>query len=274
MKNSKLLIFSFLSIFISNLAFADADKCSSIFNTAKIATVNGVSNIPKSSFVIANENKVYFYTAPDQSCRQNASFVVLGDYLYAYKMYDKFVYVNYITIKGKEVKGWVDSSKIKNYSPGLKNKEKLNITDFIVSNGVDWFGLGSQFQGNSALSKENELSSEYVGDFPNEVGGLNKFYSHSYSGFSVTTSNVGYSDRLWSIDDGYIISAISVTVDKYHTTRNIKVGDTYENILKAYDGIAGSISKDKIGYKLGSMLLEFNLVKNKVTSISLSSGTE
>ncbi|MGK0703860.1 hypothetical protein ACSFCW_10265 [Yokenella regensburgei] len=115
-----------------------------------------------------------------------------------------------------------------------------------------------------------EIYSQYIGDFPNDIGGLNKFSSHSYSGFSVTSSNIGYSERFWTIDDEFIIAAITLEVPTFHTIRNIKVGDSSNDILKAYSGIKGEFSKDKISYTLGRFSLYFNLFNDKVKSIEMS----
>lgn len=255
----------------ANVAIANNDKCTDIQNIAKTETINGQSKIPKVSLVVATKKKVYFHTAPDESCRQDDKFIIAGDILYAYKLHAGFTYVNYITSSGDEVKGWVNSSELNKFSPSeSKLDKKLNITDFIIVSQNSWFGLGSSFSNDKYLQKEKETSSEYVGDFPNDSGGLDEFYAHSYLDFSLIVSNVNYDKRLWTIDDDYIISDITLTTSKYQTRRGIKVGDKKEDVLKAYDGIAPDNSNNEISYALGSMSLNFKLSNDIVTSIEMS----
>ncbi|KEY57888.1 hypothetical protein [Serratia sp. DD3] len=270
MKFSRILgknysLFFLLVLLNTNIVLADSDKCSRVQDLAKNDTINGESNIPAVPFAVANKSKVFFYSAPDEGCKQDEMFLVLGDYLYAYKIHQGFTYVNYITINGKEVKGWVNSAEIQALSPLANNtvKKRLNITDFIVVDHQDWVGLGSSFSQSQVLSKEKELYHGYIGDFPNANGGLDKFNSHEYSNIAITSSNVGYHERLWDIDDDYIIASISLTSPKYNTIRGIKVGDTLSDILKAYEGIKADSTKDNITYTLGKMALTFKLAKNR-----------
>ncbi len=114
------------------------------------------------------------------------------------------------------------------------------------------------------------MSSEYIGDFPNDNGGLNKFYSHVYKDFIVIASNVNYNERLWTMDDDYIISTITLTIPKYHTSRNVKVGDNKSNIINSYSGIEFNESSNMISYSLDGMSLIFNLANDKITSIQMS----
>ncbi|EOS1663865.1 hypothetical protein ERU82_RS19090 [Escherichia coli] len=273
MKFRSLKTIVFISFFSPFIAAANGVSCDQLQNLVKKETTNGQSNIPANPLVIAAQSKVYFYTAPDSSCKQQDKFVIAGDYLYAYKIHQAFTYVNYFTAKGSEVKGWVNSSELVKLQPSssLPIKNNINISDFIVVSNDDWFGLGSSFSNTSSLSTSHELSSEYIGDFPNDIGGLDKFYSHTYKDFSVISSNVNYNKRLWTIDDDYIVSNITLTSPKYHTIRNIKVGDRKSDILKKYNNIKASVSNSKITYNFGEMSLIFNLQNDAITSIEMSS---
>lgn len=273
MKFTSLKSFVFISLFIPFIATASVPTCEKLQEIVKNETVNGQSNIPAHPFAVAVNNKVYFHTAPDSSCIQHDKFVITGDYLYAYKIHKGFTYVNYFTTKGNEIKGWVNSSELDKLNPTVASTKKnnINISDFIVVSNEDWFGLGSSFSNTSSLSKKHELSSGYIGDFPNDIGGLDKFYSHTYKDFNVISSNVNYNKRLWSIDDDYIISDITLTTPKYHTIRNIKVGDRKEDIINKYSNIKGSESNSKIIYNFGEMSLTFNLENDVITSIEMSS---
>ncbi|MCG0456670.1 hypothetical protein L6R44_11185 [Enterobacter cloacae complex sp. ECC445] len=273
MKLRSLKAIALISVFLPFIATASSPSCDQLQSIVKKETTNGQSNIPANPFIVAVKNKIYFHTAPDSSCKQQDKFVIAGDYLYAYKNHEGFTYVNYLTAKGSEVKGWVNSSELKNFNPTTTTsiKNNLNITDFIVMNNNDWFGLGNSFSNSPSLAKNHELSSEFIGDFPNDTGGLDKFYSHTYKDYNVISSNVNYDKRLWTIDDDYIISNITLTTPKYHTIRNAKVGDKKEDILKQYNGIKHTESESKIIYNLGEMALTFNLSNDAVTSIEMSS---
>ncbi|MBF1962027.1 uracil-DNA glycosylase family protein [Enterobacter hormaechei] len=272
MKFRSLKAIVFITFFSPFIAAANGPFCDQLQNLVKKETINGQSNIPTNPFVVAVKSKVYFHTAPDSSCKQQDKFVIAGDFLYAYKIYKDFTYVNYFTVKGSEVKGWVNSSELDKLLPTslLPIKNNINISDFIVVSNEDWFGLGNSFSNTLSLSRNHELSSEYIGDFPNDIGGLDKFYSHTYKDFNVISSNVNYNKRLWTIDDDYIISNITLITPKYHTLRNIKVGDRKRDILKKYNNIKASESNSKITYNLGEMSLTFNLEDDVISSIEMS----
>lgn len=261
-----------ISLFSSFIAAASNSTCDQLQNLVRKEAMNGQSNIPADPLVVAAKSKVYFHTAPDSSCKQQDKFIIAGDYLYAYKIHEGFTYVNYFTVKGSEVKGWVNSSDLKKLNPEavLPVKKSINISDFIVMNNAAWFGLGNSFSNSPVLSNSHELSSEYIGDFPNDNGGLDKFYLHTYKDYSVISSNVNYSERLWTIDDDYIVSNITLTTPEYHTIRNIKVGDRKDEILKKYSDIKATDLNVKITYSLGGMSLIFNLENDVITSIEMS----
>jgi len=268
----KLITIVLISLLTANFAEANDDKCDNIQSAAKSETLNGQSNIPNNPYVTAIKNRVYFYTAPDSSCKQEDKFVIAGDFLYAYKIHGNFTYVNYLTSNGVEVIGWVNSAELESLNPisSKIHKKNINTSDFIVMSKDVWFGLGSSFSNSISLKKEKEVSSEYIGDFPNDVGGLNKFNSHAFKDFNVIVSNVNYNKRLWTIDDDYIISNITLTTPKYHTIRNIKVGDRKDEILKSYTGIKFNESSNKIKYSLNGMTLTFNLEGGVIISIEMS----
>ncbi|CAM4385907.1 hypothetical protein [Pluralibacter gergoviae] len=273
MKFTSLKSILFIILFTPLIVTGSVPTCEQLQEVVTNETLNGQSNIPAHPFVVAVNNKVYFHTAPDSSCIQHDKFVIAGDYLYAYKIHEGFTYVNYFTVKGNEVKGWVNSSELEELNPIIASPKKnnINISDFIVVSNEDWFGLGNSFSNTLSLSKNHELSSAYIGDFPNDFGGLDKFYSHTYKDFNVISSNVNYNERLWSIDDAYIISDITLTTPKYHTIRNIKVGDRKDDIINKYINIKGFESNSKIIYNLGKMSLTFNLENDVITSIEISS---
>lgn len=268
-----LTVSMFLIIAMPKIALSGNKKCTDLQNVVRAETINGKSNINPELIVKTNKSRVYFYTAPDDSCIQEDKFVIAGDFLYAYKRHNDFIYVNYFNSKGVIANGWIKNIDINKFNPVGVNayKSEINITDFIVLDNGNWFGLGTVLSKNSGLLKKTETSSEYIGDFPNESGGLNKFYSHSFNDLNIISSNLNYSARLWTIDDEYIISNIILTSPNYKTIRNIKVGDKKESILKSYSGNNYEELSGNIVYRFGQMSLTFNLQDNKITSIEMSS---
>ncbi|PKE28538.1 hypothetical protein CWS43_21135 [Rahnella sp. AA] len=269
-RKNAISILYLVTIFTINSALAESDSCQKLQNTAKVTTINGQTDIPRDTYVFANKNRVMFYNAPNELCKINDIFVVNGDLLYAYKKFLTYTYVSYPTIKGQYVFGWVNSDDIDAFSPekAVRNKKRLFITDFIVMNDSNWFGLGSNYE--ILGVKENEISSSFIGDFPNNVGGLDKFYAHEYTNFSIIESNVGYDKRLWTMDDSNIISSITLKTPNYKTIRNIKVGDSANDIRSAYNLLPDKENSNKIGYLFSEMSLVFNLNKEKITSIEMS----
>lgn len=266
------MLILFFSIFATTHAFASDIVCQGLHQTAKQFTVNGQSDIPETAFAVANQRRVPLYSAPDARCKTEGLFVVAGDVLRAYKHYGEYTWISYTTVKGENIPGWVNTSAISDYSPDKVNPRKhvLSDADFIVVGKARWFGLGSSWSRTFAAYSDQEVSSSYIGDFPNGLGGLNKFTSHEYAGLSVVSSNVNYDMRLWGIDDDYIIQAIKVTSAEYQTIRGIRVGDTLEDVHNAYSGITAEDTPEAVSYRINEQLLSFTIAKGRVASVDLT----
>ncbi|ROP60175.1 hypothetical protein EDF81_3017 [Enterobacter sp. BIGb0383] len=257
--------------FFSGTLMANSHTCPERHQTAKQYTVNGQSDIPQTAFAVANQKRVPFYSAPDADCKTEGRYVVAGDFLRAYKHYGEYTYVSYTSVKGENIPGWVSTSALNDYSPkkAKPRQHTLGDTDFIVVGQARWFGLGSSWSRTFAALSDQEIASGYIGDFPNELGGLNKFSSHEYAGLSVVSSNQDYDKRLWGMDDDYIIQAITVTSAEYKTTRGIGVGDTLEEVYHAYNGIAAVETPDTLRYFVNDQSLSFTIANGKVASVDL-----
>ena len=261
-----------LSIFAATYASASSIVCQALHQTAKQFTVNGQSDIPGTAFAVVNQKRVWFYSAPDERCKTEGLFVIAGDVLRAYKRSGEYTYISFTTVKGENIPGWVNTSVISGYSPNQVSPRKnaLSDADFIVVGKAQWFGLGSSWSRTSAVLSGREIASGYIGDFPNKVGGLDKFTSHEYEGLSVVSSNINYDKRLWGIDDDYIIQAIRVTSAEYKTMRGIRVGDALEDVHRAYSGIAAEETPETVSYLMNEQSLVFTLANGKVTSVELA----
>lgn len=265
------MLILFLGAFTASHALASNTTCQTIHQAAKQFTVNSQSDIPATAFAVADQKRVQFYGAPDERCKTEGLYVIAGDVLRAYKHYGKYTYVGYTSVKGENIPGWVHTSALSDYSPDKVNPRKnaLNDTDFIVVGSARWFGLGSSWSRAFATLSDQEIATNYIGDFPNEEGGLNKFSSHEYAGLSVVSSNVNYARRLWGMDDDYIIQAIKVTSSEYKTIRGIRVGDALEDVHNAYHGITAEETPEAVSYLINDQSLSFAIENGKVTSVDL-----
>mgnify|MGYP004710401201 CR=1 FL=1 len=266
------MLILFLSIFAATYASASSTMCQALYQTAKQFTVNGQSDIPDTALAVANQKRVWLYSAPDERCKTEGLFVIADDVLRAYKRFGEYTYISFTTVKGKNIPGWVNTSAISDYSPNKVSPRKnaLSDADFIVVGKARWFGLGSSWSRTSAVLSGREIASGYIGDFPNEVGGLDKFTSHEYKGLSVVSSNINYDKRLWGIDDDYIIQAIKVTSVEYKTMRGIRVGDALEDVHHAYSGIAAKETPETVSYVMNEQILSFTIANGRVTSVELT----
>jgi hypothetical protein len=67
-------------------------------------------------------SRTYFYTAPDEKCKNNKLFIIRNDLINSYIDYKGFSYVVYLTKNGGSVSGWVHSDSITPTGSGLGPK--------------------------------------------------------------------------------------------------------------------------------------------------------
>lgn len=266
------MLILFLGIFAAPHAFTNNITCQALHQTAQQFTVNGQSDIPETAFAVANQKRVSFYSAPDENCKTEGLYVIAGDVLRTYKHYGKYTYVSYTSVKGENIPGWVSTSELSDYSPDKINPRKgaLSDTDFIVVGKARWFGLGSSWSRALAALSDQEITSSYIGDFPNKEGGLTKFSSHAYAGLSMVSSNQNYASRLWGVDDDYIIQAIKVASAQYKTMRGIRVGDTLEDVHNAYRGITAEETPEAVSYLINNQSLSCAIANGRVVSVDMA----
>ena len=187
------------------------NHCEVVSDLAATQAFSGGLKIPGNAFSTAAKTKVMLYNAPDRICPKENTFIIKGDNVYALKKYADFILVQYVTTSGKDVFGWIPQSELKEFNPTitLHNNTQINIIDFIVMKNKKWIGIGSFFSNKLSGIDEDETGSSYIGDFPNAAGGLYKYTMHYYKNISLVSSNANYDKRQYTIDDDYIISAIS-----------------------------------------------------------------
>lgn len=245
--------------------------CELVSDLAATQAYSGGLNIPGNVFSTAGKTKVTLYNAPDRTCPKENTFIIKDDNVYALKKYADFILVQYVTISGENVFGWVPQSDLKALYPTISfnNNAHIDIVDFIVIKNNKWIGIGSSYSNRLSEIDEGELETSYIGDFPNAVGGVYKYTMHSYKDISLVSSNANYDKRQYAIDDDYIVSAINLETPVYSTLRGIQVGDPADKVFKAYPVNQAQIMPENISYTLGDMYLDFTVKANKVASINM-----
>lgn len=245
--------------------------CELVSKLAASQVYSGGTNIPDNAFSIANKSKVVFYKAPDKSCPEQDTFIIKDENVYSLKKYADFVLVQYITKSGGKVLGWVLQTNLNRFIPSNehRNDRHIGIVDFIAVNGNKWIGVGSSYNRSVSNVDGVELGSSYIGDFPNEVGGLYKFIVHEYKNINVNSSNVNYDERQCDIDDDYVVSAINIKNRAFSTARGIKIGDSVDEVLKVYPANLAQITPEKISYSLNDKYLDFTVKDQKIVSINM-----
>ncbi|HEX3077616.1 MAG TPA: hypothetical protein VHQ24_12200 [Lachnospiraceae bacterium] len=136
-----------------------------------------------------------------------------------------------------EVQQENQDNKVNQTEPVQRNIEiePLNESDFIVSDGTNEITLDSLYDNFTTTEKEidthgsenNYVGEIYVGD------SMYKVFSHTYKNFTIYTSNLNYDYKKADFDT-YYITQIDITGGDYSTSRGIQIGDTKEDIYKAY----------------------------------------
>ncbi|GGC66033.1 hypothetical protein GCM10011396_11260 [Undibacterium terreum] len=68
---------------------------------------------------VIGKGEAYFYTAPDEQCQVKNIFIIPNDVVQAYSDVENFTYVIYWNVKGKDVSGWMLSSRLVDTGTGI-----------------------------------------------------------------------------------------------------------------------------------------------------------
>lgn len=114
----RFLLFSFLFL----ISFLSWGGCADI----NAAAENEQVLIPsyESGYVVSDRERVYFYSAPDESCKIKDVFIVNGDFVNSYADYQGFTSVMYFKKNGDVVNGWVHSKSLKPTGTGVGPSEQ------------------------------------------------------------------------------------------------------------------------------------------------------
>lgn len=98
------------------------DRCSVINDDAERKQSKILSS--ESGYVVADTQRVYFYSAPDEACKIKGLFVINGDQVNLYAEYKDFSSVVFFKKDGEPVSGWIHSESVKPTGTGVGPESK------------------------------------------------------------------------------------------------------------------------------------------------------
>jgi len=100
-------LFFLSSLFFSTFIFGN--NCKIIDEEAHRI---GIYLYPITSFSTQTDNnKIYFYSAPDEKCKNN-EFLISKQQVIAYVEYNNFYFVMYLGQDGKDIEGWIKKDNL------------------------------------------------------------------------------------------------------------------------------------------------------------------
>lgn len=133
-------LFSFLLfISVSNAS----DFCSEI--QKKADTEQAYIDHSTSDYKVISKGRLYFYSAPHKKCKNSKLFLVSGDHVIGYSIYNNFLSAAYFKSNGDSVDGWLDTSQLENtkLTNGPSSEEQMvfnMIPEIIQSNKLSSLG--------------------------------------------------------------------------------------------------------------------------------------
>lgn len=91
--------------------------CSKLGETAEKEKVRIPAHM--SGRKITGKGRAYFFTAPDERCRNRGVFVIAGDEVQAYADVPNFTWVTYWDARGNDVSGWMQNSRLQSTGTGI-----------------------------------------------------------------------------------------------------------------------------------------------------------
>lgn len=100
----------FLLLILPEVSYSQQSICDQV----QIRAQQNQDNIDysKSRYKVISKNRLYFYFAPDDGCKDIKTFIIDGDYVDAYSIYGNFTSVMYFKKNGDSISGWVKSNGI------------------------------------------------------------------------------------------------------------------------------------------------------------------
>lgn len=104
------LLASLLLAVVVQAVSADSGVCDRAAEQAEAAPI---LLVPRVYFAVAGDGRLFFYSARDQACKLADAFVIPGDSLIGYSVFNGWTSVMYTTAKGDPVQGWVRSGRLR-----------------------------------------------------------------------------------------------------------------------------------------------------------------
>ncbi|MFC7301102.1 hypothetical protein [Cognatiluteimonas weifangensis] len=98
-----------LTALLAASSLVQATECEKL---AQFADETGGQIIPRATFKVTGEGRLYFHSAPSNECRAK-EFVIPKDEVVAYQEFRTWTYVMYLHPKtGQDTSGWVQTSRL------------------------------------------------------------------------------------------------------------------------------------------------------------------
>lgn len=236
-------------------------------------TWRSISSTQKINLYQTNE-KTFFHSTSDDLSINKRLFLISGDIFIGYLANQNFEFGRYTREDGSIALGWLKKSSLAQSPKEIKNKKSINKNDFIIYSPAGNIVLNASFEDFyrtwGECVKNKQLEAGLWGNYISKGDKNYKYFDHYWKGFMVRSSNINY-EQSGSDFDTYRITTISVTNDKYMTSRGIYVGMSNENVRNAY-GEPSSENQDLKRYTLNNLTLDFTLENNIIKTISMDEG--
>ncbi|MFZ5273772.1 hypothetical protein [Enterobacter asburiae] len=107
----------FLIVFLVSL-YANGSEICNVENE-KAESDMAIIESDQSGYEVIGLGRVYFYSSPNNACKDSSVFIIPGDRVNAYGDYKDFTYVMYFSKRGKEYHGWVKSERLHPTGTGI-----------------------------------------------------------------------------------------------------------------------------------------------------------
>ncbi|EOI3556737.1 hypothetical protein ACMSZQ_003061 [Cronobacter dublinensis] len=214
--------------------------------------------------------KTFFYSAPNDDAKNSKIFLIRNDTFSGFLSSGRFEFGQFIKKDGRKVTGWLKNDDLAETSESISTE--INGGDFSIYSPNGSIDLNTPFEtfykSWGRCGKNEQLETGAWSGFISKGDKDYKYFDYYWKGFSVRSSNINY-EQLGNDFDKYRITTITVTNNKYLTSRGIYVGMSRGEIIKAY-GKPSRMSKLLISYSFNNNYLDFMLEENIVKKIVLN----
>ncbi|EMC4263707.1 hypothetical protein VEL57_004193, partial [Cronobacter sakazakii] len=203
--------------------------------------------------------KTFFYSAPNDDAKNSNVFLIRNDNFSGFLSSGRFEFGQFIKKDGRKVIGWLKKDDLAETTGNISTE--INGGDFSIYSPNGSIDLSTPFEvfykSWGRCGKNEQLETGMWSGFISKGDRNYKYFDYYWKGFSVRSSNINH-EQLGDDFDSYRITTITVTNNKYITSRGIYVGMSKDEIIKAY-GKPSRISKSLISYSFNHNSLDFLL---------------